>query len=85
MNMTQPEPGPWAEYVQKFMRGERKFQLLYHLQWKQSFLFEEFEIIFAFYHCDVVYNKVWKTLSEINVHNDSGNQLFFSSHFQEIL
>lgn len=29
MNMTQPEPGPWAEYVQKFMRGECKFQLLF--------------------------------------------------------
>lgn len=29
MNMTQPEPGPWPEYVQKFMRGERKFQLLF--------------------------------------------------------
>lgn len=27
MDMTQPEPGPWEEYLQKFMRGECKFQL----------------------------------------------------------
>lgn len=24
MNQTQPEPGPWDGYIQKFMRGEGK-------------------------------------------------------------
>lgn len=49
MNMTQPEPGTWEEYVQKFMRGELSWGSWYdHVKgyWKEK---DNKNILYLFY------------------------------------
>ncbi|KAF4084629.1 hypothetical protein AMELA_G00108400 [Ameiurus melas] len=49
MNLTQPEPGPWEEYVQKFMKGKLAWGSWYdHVKgfWKER---EKKNILYLFY------------------------------------
>ncbi|XP_051928054.1 sulfotransferase 1 family member D1-like [Hippocampus zosterae] len=49
MNMTQPEPGPWEDYIQKFMRGELPWGSWYdHVKgyWQER---EKRNILYIFY------------------------------------
>lgn len=46
MNLTQPEPGPWEGYINKFMQGECKWinshsSVSFYLESNQLFLFAQ--------------------------------------------